>query len=403
MRISLTTLFIVTLGVLVPSVSIASVSGPDGTSSHPYEAALSAMKEEGVMQGYPDGQFRPDNVVNRAEFMKIVLSAKGIHPEGQGCFPDVRDQWFAPWVCAATKRGIVSGYPDGFFRPERTISFAEAAKMLAKVSDAPEGEISPWYKGFVDFLGSNNAIPPSISGFDHLVTRGETAAMVWVLRGGNDEALRTLAEQSLQYDLLENYVPNERVFAFEGGRTLVLEGTRLLQLCTPSFADRSAASAAWDGETLQTFYQKYCPEAWALSPSIGMPEYYPYARDEKWYVASNPGGYEAFALMTHAQASDNKASRIQAPTVQDGVTMWTTCVEEPRVLSDGITAIAQTCTSYYRHGDEGPDNWMVPTTHCYVPVDGGYLAYVIPLSAMDSGADGCRTLKTWGLRSVRVE
>ena len=107
-------------------------------SSHLYKTAIDYLKEQAVVQGYNDGTFRPDNTINRAEFMKIVIGAKysqdyiGVS-SAWNCFSDVHTEWFAPYICIAKDEGIVSGYPDGAFRPSQNISFVEAAKILAEV------------------------------------------------------------------------------------------------------------------------------------------------------------------------------------------------------------------------------------------------------------------------------
>jgi len=53
------------------------------------------------------------------------------------CFPDVQDEWFAPYVCYGKEMGWVQGYSDGLFHPERTVSRAEALKMIYE-SDSVE-------------------------------------------------------------------------------------------------------------------------------------------------------------------------------------------------------------------------------------------------------------------------
>src|SRR3989338_1514835 len=98
---------------------------------------------------------------------------------GTDCFPDVKEEWFAPYVCTAKRDGIIAGYPDGAFKPEQPISFVEAAKILIKAYDlSPEGG-GEWYTPFVLALESGKAIPPSINALDRKITLGEMAEMMW--------------------------------------------------------------------------------------------------------------------------------------------------------------------------------------------------------------------------------
>lgn len=95
--------------------------------------AISYLQENGVVSGYPDGTFKPNNTVNRAELIKILVGGKGITPAldaNKNCFPDVREEWFAPYVCYAKVQNWISGYPDGTFKPNQEVNKAEAIKML---------------------------------------------------------------------------------------------------------------------------------------------------------------------------------------------------------------------------------------------------------------------------------
>jgi len=95
--------------------------------------ALTLLKGKEIMTGYPDGFFRPSEKINRAEFAKIVIQAFQVTPntdQYHDCFPDVTTQWFAKFVCFAKEKGWVSGYSDGLFRPEQQVSNMEALKIL---------------------------------------------------------------------------------------------------------------------------------------------------------------------------------------------------------------------------------------------------------------------------------
>lgn len=416
---------LVVMALLSLHATDVEASGYNGIGGHQYEGAMTALKSEGIMRGYPDGQFRPNMVVSRAEFLKIVLLSHHIEAGRQYCFPDVQDQWFAEWVCAAAEEGIVAGYPDGLFHPERTVSFAEAAKILERVSAHSVTESSPWYKGFIEFLASKQAIPPSISGFDHLVTRGEAAAMVWLLRGseqpyedmspeeqswaGNRQQLK---EQSLDYQTMLEFNPSTHVLNFTAkGKKIVLSGTRVNVLCTPTFptieASEAALAEAMRNGTYDTyvhsFYQQHCPRAAAFHN--GQPEYFPYLSDRRAFIGPNPGGFEELLLMTDAEIRAYEQELTQPITSNGTARTWTECRTEQRLLAEGLHAKALTCTGY--HQEEASDattDGLIPNTHCFVPVSQSlYFAFRIPLSGMDAGEDGCSKLRSWGIRSVQLK
>ncbi len=95
----------------------------------------------GVVGGYDDLTFRPDAPVNRAEALKILTLASQLGTFASSgtlltppTFTDVTDaDWFAPYVAEMAIRGIVSGYGDGTFGPEKPITRAEAAKIIHEV------------------------------------------------------------------------------------------------------------------------------------------------------------------------------------------------------------------------------------------------------------------------------
>ncbi len=104
----------------------------DVPEAHENATAISYFKNMGYVGGYDDGTFKPVNLVSRAEFLKILLEvvdadfAGGVYEK---CFTDVQSGWFEVYVCYASKSGLVGGYDDGYFRPERTVSRVEAIKM----------------------------------------------------------------------------------------------------------------------------------------------------------------------------------------------------------------------------------------------------------------------------------
>ena len=105
----------------------------DLTSAHDAYEAILGLYELGVVAGYDDGNFYPDQTVNRAELLKILIEGQDITPdedEYQGCFDDVGDEWFAKYVCYAKEQGWVEGYSDGNFYPGQTVNKVEALKML---------------------------------------------------------------------------------------------------------------------------------------------------------------------------------------------------------------------------------------------------------------------------------
>ena len=91
------------------------------------------MQQFGVITGYSDGSFRPDAPVTRAEFAAIASRFEKL-TEGSKSFTDVPDTyWAARYINFAATRGWVTGYSDGTFKPENTITRAEVAAVTCRL------------------------------------------------------------------------------------------------------------------------------------------------------------------------------------------------------------------------------------------------------------------------------
>ncbi|MDD5103388.1 MAG: S-layer homology domain-containing protein [Candidatus Peribacteraceae bacterium] len=152
--------------------------------------AVSFLTEEGVLTGYSDGTFRPEQPVNRAEFLTIAQRAgtKEVIPVVDTmCFPDIDPAaWYAPFVCAAKRDGMVSGDAlDGIaenawrFHPDRTVNYAEASKILLRVFGIAELPVKAnvWYAPFLATAEAEGIGLPGMAP-DHALTRGEVAQIV---------------------------------------------------------------------------------------------------------------------------------------------------------------------------------------------------------------------------------
>jgi len=145
------------------------------------------------LDGYHDKTVRPDHLVTRAEFIKMIVAAMGGYDSSQtypSTFSDVgKGAWYSNYVGFAQAKGFVTGYPDGTFHPGECITRAEAARLLAAAIglDKEEGiefsdvEDSAWYAGYVQALKTAGVIDGYSDGTyrpDNLVTRAESAKLI---------------------------------------------------------------------------------------------------------------------------------------------------------------------------------------------------------------------------------
>jgi hypothetical protein len=155
-------------------------------SGNVYEGAVKYLTEKKIVKGYDDGTFKPQNQINRAEFTKIVIEA--VFPyeaKGSNCFSDVSNEWFGPYVCFAKDKGIISGFPDGRFRPDQNISLAEASKILVNAFGLPADSMtdySEWYESYTSILKSRRYLPQTVLKAAQNITRGEMSELIWRIK-----------------------------------------------------------------------------------------------------------------------------------------------------------------------------------------------------------------------------
>ena len=148
--------------------------------------AVNFIANEEIVGGHDDGSFAPDAEINRAELTKILVETKfadelaEFELPAESCFPDVPlDAWFAPFVCFAQQNAIISGYPDGEFKPANAVNLAEAITILVQTFkfsvEEAEGE---WFAPFVERAESLAILPEDFGEPAGNLSRGKMAELV---------------------------------------------------------------------------------------------------------------------------------------------------------------------------------------------------------------------------------
>lgn len=164
------------------------------------ETAIEYLYNEGIVDGYSDGTYRPDASINRAELLKILVESRLSHvTDEEDCFTDVTDAWFAKYVCTAEEEGWVQGYGDGSFGPGKNINRAEAIAMLFKVyadelelasgeADYLDVSAAAWYADYL-YTGRDLGVLSANAYFypANEISRGDVAAALYRLLQVLDE------------------------------------------------------------------------------------------------------------------------------------------------------------------------------------------------------------------------
>ncbi|QSZ27548.1 S-layer homology domain-containing protein [Aceticella autotrophica] len=194
---------IIAMLMLIPSIAATALAAPTNTTTakqftdikgHWAEKEINDWASKGLIAGYEDNTFRPDNSVTRAEFVTFTNRAFNLTQTADITFKDVnKADWFYNEIQKAKAANIVSGYDDNTFRPNNFITREEAAAILTRLlklqpvtQDALKGfkdasNVSDWAKDAVNtavYYGLIKGYPDNTIGPDKPITRAETVVIL---------------------------------------------------------------------------------------------------------------------------------------------------------------------------------------------------------------------------------
>jgi len=103
----------------------------DVPPSHWAHSYVKTLRQNGVVDGYACNSFKADQALSRAEAVKMIVRTQGYKLDTTSeTFPDIIGSWASDFILTARKYNLVTGYPDGSFQPDGTITRAEAAKLI---------------------------------------------------------------------------------------------------------------------------------------------------------------------------------------------------------------------------------------------------------------------------------
>lgn len=146
--------------------------------------AVESLRLMGVLDGYSDNTFRPNAALNRAQFCKMVVYAMNGEEElglysTVTIFPDTKpSHWASAYINMASRKGVIAGFPDGKFHPERTVTVGQAVTILLRMLGYKDEDIGGVWPasymaagatvGLTDGVGTNGSAT---------LTRGQAAQL----------------------------------------------------------------------------------------------------------------------------------------------------------------------------------------------------------------------------------
>lgn len=169
----------------------AAASNLIDVEGHWAKDTIEAMVNKGIITGYPDGTFKPDKGITRAEFVSLLVKALSLEPGAGKVFIDTANHWAKDAISTANYYGIVSGYNDEIFGPDDLVTREQISIMVVNaikvepVKSAIEfidsAQISPWAKdavGKASALGLITGYPDGAFKPQASTTRAEAAVIL---------------------------------------------------------------------------------------------------------------------------------------------------------------------------------------------------------------------------------
>lgn len=176
---------VIFMGVFAAQLSSACLSTELIAASNTESYAGNQLKQLGVLTGYEDGSLKLDQNIRRSEVATMMVRIRGYadqQAEGSGAnFTDVASShWAYRNIQNAYKLGIIQGYPEGVFKPESNILYQEVVAMMVNTLGYKEDVSGTWPDNYISKAKELGVIPKdSQISPQKIVTRGEMALIIW--------------------------------------------------------------------------------------------------------------------------------------------------------------------------------------------------------------------------------
>jgi len=246
---------VMVLGVLAAGAFAAQCSDIEG---HWAQNTIQEMTNKGLIGGYPDGTFKPDNNITRAEFAVLTVRAFNLEKTETGkTFDDTANHWAKNDIRTANNHGLVNGYSDTTFGPDDPITREQMAAIVVNATQTTatgdsqtftdSTQISGWAKESVtkaSAAGLISGYPDGTFKPQGNATRAEAAAVL-------DRSIKlTIGEEPIDEEVIYNqagtYGPETGTETIENDVTISADGVTLQNLIIEG--DLTIAEEVGDGD-----------------------------------------------------------------------------------------------------------------------------------------------------------
>jgi len=195
---------VILLGMITISTIVQATSFEDLEGLN-CKAAVESLENIGIVNGVNVKEYAPNKSVTRAELSKMILGALNEKTSNTKSFSDIHGHWGETYIQQAGGLGILNGYEDGTFQPDKEVSYAEAiAILLRSLGYHLENASGKWYENYIskmNEIGLNEGI--EIHDVESFANRGDIAILLWntIKSRSNGESL--LEKNFSEYEYFE--------------------------------------------------------------------------------------------------------------------------------------------------------------------------------------------------------
>jgi len=228
---------VLALTMILSCFTVAFAAPTDVTDKNQVKA-VDALMSLGIVNGYTDGSYKPENTVTRAEMAKLLVTALGHGDLAQGSessFKDAKGKWYDGFVAMAAGLELVTGYPDGTFKGDNPVSYQEAIVMtlraLGYTNSAVNNGVNAYNASKYKALGATVGLLDNVTYKNSGANRGDIAVIVY-------NALETETVDINDKGLAEKIVVDKTLVQVPGSNPAVYKEKPVYEVLLDRVAER---------------------------------------------------------------------------------------------------------------------------------------------------------------------
>jgi hypothetical protein len=182
---------------LVFSSQVRAAATVSDVQNHWAAKPIQSLADREVINGYPDGTFKPDQAVTRAELAKMLGKALNYQPVNETKFPDIDGHWAESYINALGEGKVMHSFNDGNFQPERVVSRAQLTTFISRILNLAKPEekfgddwsasftdvpADHWAFRYIELSNKFGLLPPEYKARFHPDQAATRAEAAWIIQ-----------------------------------------------------------------------------------------------------------------------------------------------------------------------------------------------------------------------------